>query len=219
MLAAVDEETSTLLGTIGVYPDRDVGGTFYHLAGLDVAHEQKGQGIEHFLLGEIGRFLRAHRVTRLKFAASPLLTGAAELYITRFGARYRWREGTRTPEGRPWPYVSGECDFDDPLERPLDLREEEVVPRSVLDWEGLVASPRQGIVYSGPLSVLLPDLTADLLADAARADPRFLATLFDVFHALYLHGYGFAWFDRLPSRLVPEGGARCYYVMNRLLAL
>ena len=80
-------------------------------------------------------WLRAHKMTRLKFGTSPLLTRNAWLYITRFGSRYRWREGARTPDGRPWPYVSCECDFDDPLAHPLDLREDQVPQRSVLHWK------------------------------------------------------------------------------------
>ncbi len=172
--------------------------------------------VEGFLLEEAGRFLRSRRITRLKFGTSPLLTRNAWLYVTRFGCRYRWREGTRTPEGLPWPYVSCECDFDDPLAHPLDLREDQVQERSVLDWRGGRPVPRARLVYSGPLSMVLPDLDSDALSEAARRDPGFLPTLYSAFHALHTHGYGFAWFDRLS---VSAGDARAwYYVMKRVVA-
>ena len=152
---------------------------------------------------------------RLRFGTSPLLTANAFLYVTRLGSRYRWKQGVRAPDGRPWPYVSCECDFDDPLERPLDLTEEEVVPRSVLTWEGLHPSPRPRLVYSGPLSILLPELDNRGLSDLAAADADFLPTIHGAFQALSLHGYGFAWFDRLPS--TQAGSTSWYYVMSRTL--
>jgi GNAT superfamily N-acetyltransferase len=219
MIAAVDPGSSALLGWIGVYPDRDEGGHIFHLADIDVLPGHREEGLDTALMQEAETFILEHRVSRLKFGTSPLLTGNAALYVTRFGTRYKWREGTRTPEGRPWPYVSCECDFDDPVERPLDLRVEEVVPRSVLDWAGLRPLPRQRIVYSGPLSILLPELTRDTLVEADSGDPSFLPTLYQVFHALFLHGYDFAWFDRLPASLAPADGPRCYYIMKRVLGL
>ena len=224
MIAAVDEQGGKILGTIGMYPDRDEGGTCFHLAGIDVEPGYVEQGIDAFLLEEAGRYLRAHRTTRLKFGTSPLLTRSAWLYVSRFGSRYRWREGTRTPDGQPWPYVSCECDFDDPLARPLDLREEEVPGRSVLEWDGGRPKPRSRLVYSGPLSILLPDFDGDSLSRASEQDPGFIATLYSAFHSLHVHGYEFAWFDRLPpSDAQPEAQARgaaprWYYVMKRVVA-
>jgi hypothetical protein len=215
MIAAVDEQGGKILGTIGIYPDRDEGSTCYHLAGIEIEPGCAEEGIDAFLLEEAGRYLRAHRTTRLKFGTSPLLTRNAGLYVTRFGSRYRWREGTRTPDGQPWPYVSCECDFDDPLTRSLDLREEEVRERSVLEWEGSRPRARAHLVYSGPLSVLLPDLESDTLARASEQDPGFIATLYSAFHSLHMHGYGFAWFDRLPAL---DMQPRWYYVMTRILA-
>jgi len=219
MIAAVDAASSALLGWIGVYPDKDEGGHLFHLAEIDVLHGHREEGIDAALMQEAGKFMQERRVSRLKFGTSPLLTGNAALYVTRFGTRYKWREGIRTPEGRPWPHVSCECDFDDPVARPLDLRMEEVVPRSVIDWEGVRPLPRKKVVYSGPLSVLLPDFTSDSLTEADTRDPSFLPTLYQVFHALFLHGYDFAWFDRLSPSAAPSDGPRCCYIMKRVLAL
>jgi hypothetical protein len=152
----------------------------------------------------------------LKFGTSPLLTGCARLYVTRFGARYRWKQGVKSPTGRPWPCVSCECDFNDPLAKLLDIRDDEVEARSVLDWDGSRPEPRGGMLYSGPLSVTLPELTAAGLADAVESVPRFLETLYAVFDALFVHGYVFAWFDRT----VESGGpARFYYVMKRAMSI
>jgi hypothetical protein len=199
-----------------LYPDKDEGGRFSHLAGIEVEPGHPETDVEGFLLEEAGRWLRAHRITRLKFGTSPLLTRNASLYITRFGSRYRWREGTRAPDGQPWPYVSCECDLDDPIAKPLDLREDQVRERSVLEWKGGRPTPRARLVYTGPLSLVLPDLDSDGLAEAQRRDPGFIATLFTAFHDLHVHGYGFAWFDRLSAS---AGGAHpWYYLMKRVVA-
>jgi hypothetical protein len=218
MIAAMDEETGNFLGTIGIYPDRDEGGAFFHLAGIEIAPGCTGMGIDEFLMEDAGRYLRAHRTSRLKFGTSPLLTRNAWLYVTRFGSRYRWREGTRTPDGQPWPYVSCECDFDDPVARPLDLREEEVPERSVLLWDGGRPMPRDRLVYSGPLSVLLPDFDGVTLRRARARDPQSIPTLYSAFHSLHEHGYGFAWFDRLPESGAPPSAPRWYYVMKQIIA-
>jgi GNAT superfamily N-acetyltransferase len=222
MIAAVDEDTGNVIGTIGIYPDRDEGGACFHLAGIEVQPGHGQEGIDALLLEEAGRYLRAHHTTRLKFGTSPLLTRSAALYVTRFGARYRWREGTRTPDGQPWPYVACECDFDDPLARPLDLREEEVPGRSVVEWNAGQPSPRARLVYSGPLSVLLPELDGDALARARETAPGFIATLFSALHSLHVHGYEFAWFDRLPGPGDDAGAdpaaPRWYYIMKRIVA-
>ena len=219
MIAAVDTGTSALLGWIGLYPDRDEGGHVFHLADIDILPGHRDEGIDDALMEEAGRFIRERKLSRLKFGTSPLLTGNAALYVTRFGTRYKWREGTRTPEGRPWPYVACECDYEDPIARPLDLRPDEIVPRSVIDWQDMHPTPRPKVVYSGPLSLILPELTRDSLVEADAHDPGFLSTLYNVFHALFLHGYDFAWFDRLPLAVPAPGGARCYYIMRRVLAL
>jgi GNAT superfamily N-acetyltransferase len=218
-IAAVDVDSARPLGWIGVYPGRDEGGHFYHLSGIEVLPGHRGEGIEAALLEEAARFIGGHKVQRMKFGTSPLLTASATLYITRFGTRYRWREGGRTAGGVPWPHVTCECDFDDPLARPLDLRDDEVLARSVVGWEGRMPILRRKVVYSGPLSVSLPELDADALAEAETRDPPFLTTMYSVFHELFIHGYGFAWFDRLPDRLAPPGGPPFYYVMNRVLGL
>ena len=222
MIAAVDDERDALLGTIGIYPGRDDGGTCFHLTEMELEPGAVERAIDAALLEEAGRYLRAHRTTRLKFGTSPLLTHNAGLYITTFGSRYRWREGTGTPNGLPWPSVACECDFDDPLARPLDLREEEVLDRSVLEWDGGRPRMRPRLVYSGPLSVVLPSLDSATLARAKTQDPVFIATLYAAFHSLHLHGYGFAWFDRLPGPAEPPAAAdpdpRWYYVMNRVVA-
>jgi hypothetical protein len=174
--------------------------------------------LDVLLLEKAGLFLRNRRCSRLKLGTSPLLTRNAWLYVNRFGSRFRWREGMRTPEGKPWPYASCEVDFDDPLARPLDLREEEVAARSVLSWkEGRPA--RRGLPYAGPLSVLLPDLDGEAIAAAAGADPGFIDLLYSVFHDLHVHGYEFAWFDQLPGPGAPAGTARWYYVMKRVVAV
>jgi len=217
-IAAIDTDTMTLLGAIGVYPDRDEGGAFYHLDHIEVLPAYKGMGVDAFLMEQAGAYLKEHRVTRLKFGTSPLLTANAELYIIQFGTRYRWREGTRTPAGQPWPYVSCECDFDDPLARPLDMMEEDVAARSVLDWAEGRPMPRARVSYSGPLSVLLPDLDGEALAAAEERDPSFLTLLYDTFHALHVHGYGFAWFDRLSDAGAEPGHPACYYAMKRVVS-
>ena len=219
-IAAVDEDSGIVLAALGIHPERDEGGTFFRLDTFGVHPGHRGEGLEPVLVGEAERHLRAHKAHRLKFGTSPLLTAGAALWVTRYGTRYRWREGVRTPEGQPWPFVSCECDFDDPLARPLDLRDEEAVEKSVLDWEGGKPRRRKGVVYSGPLAVLLPDLDGESLGQAAAADPDCLPTLFSVFHELYRHGYGFAWFDRLPPGMAGAGPAApsWYYVMHRVVS-
>ncbi len=217
MIAAVDGVSGQVLGTLGLYPDRDEGGTFYHLAGIQTESGPAVADLDVLLLEKAGLFLHKRRVARLKLGTSPLLTRNAWLYITRFGSRYRWREGIRAPDGRPWPYVSCEIDFDDPVARPLDLREDEVQAHSILSWEGGRLAHRP-LPYSGPLSVVLPDLDADAVAAAAEADPEFIPTLYSAFHGLHLHGYEFAWFDRLPESAAPAGAPRWYYVMKRVVS-
>jgi hypothetical protein len=159
------------------------------------------------------QYMEGKKTDRLKFGTSPLLTRCAGLYVTRFGTRYRWKEGVKGPDGRPWPYVSCECSFSDPLFKPLDLRDEEVAGRSVLDWDGMVPRPRAHVAYTGPLAVTLPSLSRAELAYAMRSVNGFLDTLCSVFSALHRHGYGFAWFDRA-SR---GGPAPYYYVMKSLM--
>jgi hypothetical protein len=218
-IAAVDAHSKAVLGAIGLYPDRDEGGSFFHLAGLDVTPEARAAGIDAFLLAEAGRYMGEHKAARLKFGTSPLLTGNAELYVTRFGTRYRWHEGTRTPGGAPWPYVACECDFEDPLARPLDLRDDEVEARSVLGWKEGRPVRRARVAYSGPLSVLLPELSSDSVAAAAAGEPEFLAVLFEAFHELHVHGYSYAWFDRLPGGARPVGSPAFFYLMKRTVVL
>jgi hypothetical protein len=218
-ILALEAHSGELLGSLSLYPDHDQGGHFFRLAAVDILHGDRGNDVEASLLEEAGRYIGERGMTRLKLATSPLLTRNAALYITRFGARYQWREGVRTPEGKPWPYVSCECDFDDPCARPLALREEEVVPRSVLDWSDLQPLPRRDVLYTGPLSVLLPELTPDTLREADRREPDFLPRLYFVFHTLFVHGYEFAWFDRLPQPALPAGGPPFYYVMKSALAV
>jgi GNAT superfamily N-acetyltransferase len=214
-IVAVESGSQKLLGWIGLFPDRDEGGLFYNLAGIEVHADFRGRGIGAGLMEEAGKYIQRHKTARLKFGTSPLLTHCAALFVTRFGTRYRWKEGVRISDGRPWPYVSCECDFDDPLFKPLDLRDEEVGRRSVLDWEGSKPAARKGIVFSGPLAVVLPSLSALELAEAVGSETGFLETLYSVFESLVMHGYGFAWFDRTVLAGVP----RFYYVMNRLMAL
>ena len=223
MIAAVDGSSGQLLGTAGLYPDRDEGGVFFHLSGLQMGPGPRVADLDVLLLEKVGLFLGKRHVTRLKLGTSPLLTRNAWLYVNRFGSRYRWREGPRTAEGVPWPYVSCEVDFDDPLARPLDLGDDEVIPRSVVAWEA--GRPvRRAVAYSGPLSVLLPDLDAEALSSAALStpsgsDPDGITLLHSLFHDLHVHGYGFAWFDELPVRLAPAGTPRWYYVMKRVVSL
>jgi len=202
-----------------MYPGKDEGGRFFHLAGIAVQQEHGATDVAAALLEETGRFIRERKVARLKFGTSPLLTTDAELYITRFGTRYRWRGGIRTPGGRPWPHVACECDFDDPLARSLDMRDDEVIAKSVVAWEGRQPLPRPRVVYSGPLAVLLPQLDSETLAQAGERDTRFLPALSSLFHGLFIHGYDFAWFDRLPAAVAPPGGPWFYYIMKPIVAL
>jgi hypothetical protein len=87
----------------------------------------------------------------------------------------------------------------------------------VLSWDGGLPLRRQGIVYSGALSVVLPPFTTVTLGHALQAVPRFLETLYTAFEDLFLHGYGFAWFDRLPGN--PQSRPHWYYVMTRSFAV
>jgi GNAT superfamily N-acetyltransferase len=217
-IVALDPATDALVGWIGLFPDRDEGGHFFRLAGIEVHADWRGRGIGSGLLGEAGKYLREHRVSRLRFGTSPLLTQAAGLFVRRFGARYRWKEGVRSPEGRPWPYVTAECDFDDPLPRPLGLRDEDALARAVVSWEGAAPVHRTPPSYTGTLFFVLPSLTADVIAQSSHDVPRFLEILAAAFQDLHLHGYAFAWFDRVPEA---AAGARTlwYYAMARLLGL
>ncbi len=217
MIAAVDE-SGEIRGTAGLFPDRDEGGKFYHLAGLQLEEPRAAGDVDVFLMEAAGRYLQGRKVTRLKFAASPLLTRGAWLYVNQFGTRFRWREGSRTPEGTPWPYVSCECDFDDPLGRPLDLRDEEVPGRCLVGWEKGKPLRRTDLRFSGPMCVSLPDIEAEGLAALAR-DPGVISILYSAFQDLHVHGYEFAWFDRLKGAEDSDGGPRWYYLMKRVVSL
>ena len=70
------------------------------------------------------------------------------------------------------------------------------------------------------LFVVLPPLTSALLAEAVQKVPLFLETLTAVFQDLHVHGYGFAWFDRVPPELVPPGQlSLSFYAMTRALGM
>jgi hypothetical protein len=51
------------------------------------------------------------------------------------------------------------------------------------------------------------------------ADPGFIATLHSSFHDLHVHGYEFAWFDRLPGPIAGAGAPSWYYVMKRVVSI
>jgi GNAT superfamily N-acetyltransferase len=214
-IAAVDPDSKDLLGWIAVFPDRDEGGLFYHLAGIEVHADHRRKGIATGLMEETRTLMEERKTHRLRFGTSPLLTQCAGLYMARFGTRYRWKQGVRLPDGRPWPYVSCECDFDDPLFKPLDLLDEEVGDRSVISWEGGAPMPKKDVIYSGPLSVLLPAFDGAQLAAAVDGIPGFLNIMHSVFDTLYVRGYVFAWFDRISL----EGTTWHYYVMKKVMAL
>ncbi len=213
-IVALETETGLLVGWVGLYPDRDEAGAFFNLAGIEVHADRRGQGIGTGLMSQARDWVLARHASRLKFGTSPLLTGNATLYVTKLGTHYRWKQGVRLPDGRPWPYVSCECDFDDPLPRPFDPPEEEVATRSVVKWEGGRPVAHRGLVFSGTLTVLLPPLGNSSLARAVDTVPGFLETMYDAFERLYLHGYQFAWFDR--TKASPPA---CYYVMKRNFAV
>jgi len=212
-IVALDEGSGVLLGWIGLYPDRDEGGLFYRLSGIEVHADHRGRGIGTSLMEAAREYLDGRRTDRLKFGTSPLLTHCAGLYVTRFGTRYRLKLGVKGPDGRPWPYVSCECSFSDPLSKTPDLRDDELDGHSVLDWDGLRPVPRAGVAYRGPLAVTLPCMTRPELGHAMESIPGFLETMNEVFAALHRHGYAFAWFDRNPR----GGTAPCYYVMEKLV--
>ncbi|HUI70955.1 MAG TPA: GNAT family N-acetyltransferase [Spirochaetia bacterium] len=216
-IAAVDPETERLLGWISVYPEKDAGGVFFALAGIEVLPAWRGMGIGTGLVSQAGEYMREHKTARLKFGTSPLLTWNAGLYMKRFGMRYIWKEGVRTPDGKPWPYVSCEWDLDDPLVKPPDLRQEELSARSALDWNGPDPAARRGLVYSGPLFLPLPEISNDDLADRAERRPEFLVTMYRVFQELFRHGYRFGWFDTNPTAVSPQH--RCFYFMDNPFAL
>jgi GNAT superfamily N-acetyltransferase len=213
-IVARDTESGALLGWIGLFPDREERGTFFRLAGIEVHADHRGEGIGTGLMEEAGRHMRSQRASKLRFGTSPLLPANAGLFMRRFGTRFRWKEGVRSPDGRPWPYVACECDLDDPLPRPLGLPEEEALERSVLDWDGIRPIPRHRVVHAGTLFVTLPPFTASLLAEAAQQVPLFLETLTAVFQDLHVHGYGFGWFDRVPPAFAAPGGPQLsFYAM------
>jgi GNAT superfamily N-acetyltransferase len=216
-IAAMDPESERLLGWISIYPNRDAGGLFFALAGIEVLPAWRGMGIGTGLVDQAGVYLREHKATRLKFGTSPLLTWNAALYMRHFGMRYTWKEAVRTPEGKPWPYVSCEWDLDDTLVKPPELRHEELEARSVVDWSGRNPTPRRGFVYTGPLFLPLPDLSNDDLADCVVCTPDFLATMYRIFHELHRHGYRFAWFDAIPSAVAPQ--SRWFYFMKNPFGL
>ncbi len=237
-IVAQDPGSGLLLGWIGLFPDKDEGGLFYQLAGIEVHADRRGEGVGSGLMEQAGAYLRERKTSRLRFGTSPLLTRCAGLYVSRFGARYRWKGGVKGPGGRPWPFVSGECDFEDPIYKPLDLRDDEVDEKNVLDWEGRKPVPKKGIAYSGPLSIVLPEFSRAALAEAMEEVPGFLETVHAVFEELFLHGYVFAWFDRVargpdPRPWRAEGASgrprgrrahgcasadpRCYYVMKKVM--
>jgi GNAT superfamily N-acetyltransferase len=216
-IAAIDPQNERLLGWISVYPERDAGGVFFALAGIEVLPAWRGMGIGTGLISHAGDYLREHKTARLKFGTSPLLTWNAGLYMRHFGMRYSWKEGVRTPDGKPWPYVSCEWDLDNPLVKPLELMQDELEARSAIDWSGADPAPRRGLVYSGPLFLPLPDLTNDDLAGLAERKPEVLVTMHRVFHELFRHGYRFTWFDAIPSASAPLG--RWFYFMENPFAL
>ena len=51
-IVAFEAETETLLGSLSLYPDRDVGGHFFRLAGIDTGHEHRDTDIDASLLEE-----------------------------------------------------------------------------------------------------------------------------------------------------------------------
>jgi GNAT superfamily N-acetyltransferase len=216
-IAAVDPETERPLGWISLYPDRDAGGRFFMLAGIEVLPAWRGRGIGTGLVTQAGAYLRERKATRLKFTTSPLLTACAGLSMRRFGMRYSWKEGVRTPDGKPWPFVSCEWDLDDPAVKPPDLSEQDLPERSAIDWKGPVPVRRSGLVYAGPLFLPLPDLSSDELADRVKRAPEFLPAAYRVFQELFRHGYRFAWFDTMTSGSFP--GCSCFYFMENPLAL
>jgi GNAT superfamily N-acetyltransferase len=225
-IVAVDRSSDDLLGWIGMFPDRDSRGAFFHLAGIEVHADHRGCGIGTALMTEVRGYVAGRRASRLRFGTSPLLVPCAALYMRRFGTRYHWKEGVRLADGRPWPCVSCECDFDDPLPESRELAIGEAETRSVVSWDGGLPVRRPGIVYSGALSVILPPFTTATLTHAMQAVPRFLETLYAALEELFRHGYGFAWFDRLAGRDAegrpsgsPEGRPFWYYVMSRSFAV
>ena len=209
----MDRSTGEVLGWVGLFPDRDARGAFFHLAGIEVHADHRGRGIGTGLMAAARDYVSGHRCSRLRFGTSPLLVPCAALYVTRLGTRYHWKEGVRLADGRPWPCVSCECDFEDPLPESRDIAPADADARSVVTWDGGVPARRAGIVYSGPLAVVLPTLTTTTLSHAMQTVPRFLETLYAAFEELVVHGYGFAWF----ARRDPRPGH--YYVMARSFAL
>jgi GNAT superfamily N-acetyltransferase len=225
-IVAVDRTSGAVLGWVGVFPDRDTRGAFFHLAGIEVHADHRGCGIGTGLMSRVREYVSGRRASRLRFGTSPLLVPCAALYIRQFGTRYHWKEGVHLADGRPWPCVSCECDFDDPLPESKELAPAEAESRSVLSWDGGLPVRRRDIVYSGPLSVVLPPFTTTTLSQAMQAVPRFLETFYEAFEELFLHGYGFSWFGRLHGRDAegqpsgsPEGRPFWYYIMSRAFAV
>ena len=120
-IVALDRSAGEVLGWVGLFPDRDARGAFFHLAGIEVHADHRGRGIGTGLMAAARDYVSGHRCSRLRFGTSPLLVPCAALYVTRLGTRYHWKEGVRLADGRPWPCVSCECDFEDPLPESRDI--------------------------------------------------------------------------------------------------
>ena len=199
MIAAVDDDTGEVVGTIGLYPDKDEGGRFSHLAGIEVGPGPAAD-VEGFLLEEAGAWLRARRMTRLKFGTSPLLTRNAWLYVTRFGSRYRWREGARTPGRSAVALRLLRMRFRRPAGASPGPAGGPGAAAQRPGLEGRQAGPaRRPGVLRAACPWCFRTWTVTPWPRRQRRDPGFIATLYAAFHALHQHGYGFAWFDRLAA--------------------
>ncbi len=202
-----------ILGWIGLIPDQDRRGKYYILSGHEVRSDYRGLGIGAKLLEEAKKYLKKYQASRLKFGTSPLLTVNASLYITRYGAQYTWNDKIKLADGKPWPYVSCECNFNNPLKKPLELSSRNVLAANLLEWDGLRPKPIKFVRYTGGLSILLPPISKSQLRTATDNIDGFLETTFNLFDSLNRTGYGFIWFDKLKI----EGNTFYYYYLSKEL--
>ncbi|GAH47284.1 unnamed protein product, partial [marine sediment metagenome] len=210
---ALVDNSNKILGWIGLIPDTDGRGKYFILSGHEVHSDSRGQGIGSRLMEEAQSYLTVLYVSRLKFGTSPLLTINASLYITKFGTCYTWNNKIKLADGSPWPYVTCEWDFNNPLSKPAELTTMDILSINILQWRGYQPIPLEAARYPAKVSVLFPPTTKYELKTAIDRNEGFLKTLFEIFDSLHKKGYGFTWFDKIRI----EEGLFYYYYMTKEL--
>jgi GNAT superfamily N-acetyltransferase len=200
-----------VLGWIGLIPGADERGRYYTLSGQEVSSLHRRRGIGVRLLEEARSYLHSHRARRLKFGTSPLLTANASLYITKFGTRYTWNRKIKLADGSPWPYVTCECDFSHPIQKPPELAAMDIRGVSLLDWQDYVPRVNDSLRPARSATLILPALTHQRLNALIDEVNDFLKNTFSLLDSLNDQGFGFAWFDKLPD----SADERYYYYLTK----